>query len=156
MLTLRLNRPTTCAASNASLFAAPFERLFAGFPLPEAAFTPIVDSGASRASTPPTNVWEDDANVYVEMELPGLTLDKLDITFAGNELSISGERTAATPENAVVHRRERSVGTFTRTLRLATPIDSDRVSATFEKGVLEVTLPKAHEARTRKIAVKTN
>lgn len=104
---------------------------------------------------PPLNVWEDGGNVFVEAELPGFTMDRLEVTMVGSELTIAGERPESQlPEDAVYHRRERSAGRFTRTLTLPVPINTDAVTAEMTNGVLLVTLPKAEAVRPRKIEVK--
>ncbi len=108
------------------------------------------------AAYPEVNVWEDDANVYVEAEIPGIGMDDLDITMLGGDLTITGERRAPqAPQGAVFHRRERPEGRFARTISIDVPVDADKVSASLESGVLMVTLPKAEAARPRKIEVKT-
>jgi HSP20 family protein len=103
---------------------------------------------------PALNVWEDDGNLYAEAEVPGLTMDNLEVFVVGDELTIKGERKQA-DSNATYHRRERGVGQFSRTLRLPMPIDADKVEASLKDGVLSVRMPKAEAARPRKIEVRT-
>ncbi len=118
--------------------------------------------GASRAggassgtSVPPINVWEDEQNVYVESEVPGLAMSELDISLTAGELSIRGRREPhAEQEGVTYHRRERTSGEFQRTLRIGVPIDHEKVGASLTQGVLLVTLPKAEAAKPRKIEVK--
>ncbi|HEX3148341.1 MAG TPA: Hsp20/alpha crystallin family protein [Gemmataceae bacterium] len=111
--------------------------------------------GTHAVAAPALNVWEDEAAFYVEADLPDVPADKLDITVKeGTRLTVSGERKAHEPANAVWHRQERFAGAFTRELTLPTPVDADRVDAKFEHGVLKLTLPKSEAARPRKIAVK--
>jgi HSP20 family protein len=106
-------------------------------------------------AAPALNVWEDDGAFYVEADLPDVPADKLDVTIKeGNRLVLAGERKATEPANAVWHRQERFVGTFTRELTLPAPVDADKVQAKFEHGVLKLTLPKSEAARPRKITVK--
>jgi len=105
---------------------------------------------------PALNVWEDQENLYFESELPGFTIDEINLSLVGNELTISGERQEEAPQGAIYHRRERPAGgggRFSRTLRLAMPIDGDRVAAVLTNGVLSITLPKAESARPRRIPV---
>lgn len=109
----------------------------------------------TAAVAPALNVWEDEAAFYVEADLPDVPADKLDVTVKeGSRLTLSGERKATDPTNAVWHRQERFAGTFTRELTLPTPVDADKVEAKFEHGVLRLTLPKSEGARPRKISVK--
>jgi HSP20 family protein len=112
---------------------------------------------ASGRAVPALNVWENEHALHVEAELPGYSLENLEITTLGNELTIAGSRTEATPENATFHRRERTTGgtsQFKRTLRIGVPIDAEKIAAKLEQGVLTVTLPKAEAAKPRKIEVK--
>ena len=107
------------------------------------------------AAGPAMNVWADEQAVYVEVDLPGVDVDKLDISVTeGNKLTIQGERPVLELPNAVWHRQERGTGTFTRSLTLPTMVDADKVEAKFENGVLQLTLPRAEAAKPRKIAVK--
>ncbi len=104
---------------------------------------------------PPLNIWEDEGAVYVEAELPGMSLDDLEIFVTGhNQLTIRGERKAPEIEGATWHRRERAFGTFSRVITLPVDVDADKVEATFHNGVLRIVLPKTAASRTRKIAVK--
>src|SRR5579885_27944 len=107
-----------------------------------------------RSAYPPVNVWEDAENIYVEAELPGLSLNDLEIYVTGNQLTLKGERRQPVPEKAVWHRQERGFGPFSRTLTLPFDVDADKVDARFENGVLTVKLAKHESARPRKIAVK--
>jgi HSP20 family protein len=109
----------------------------------------------SAAVAPALNVWEDETAFRIEADLPDVPVDKLDVTVKeGSRLTLSGERKATDPVNAVWQRQERFTGTFTRELTLPTPVDADKVEAKFEYGVLKLTLPKSEAARPRKIAVK--
>jgi HSP20 family protein len=110
---------------------------------------------ALAGTYPPINMWEDDNNVYVEAELPGMTQDELHIFVSeGNQLTIAGERRPCTFEKAAWHRQERGYGKFQRTFPLPVRVDADTVEAHLEQGVLLVTLPKSVSARPRKITVK--
>jgi HSP20 family protein len=113
-------------------------------------------ASAFGSLVPPVNVWEDADHVYAEAELPGVDPEKLDLSVAeGNQLTIQGERPVVEHANAVWHRQERAAGTFSRVVPLPTLVDAERVEASFESGVLRVTLPKAEAAKPRKISVKT-
>lgn len=115
---------------------------------------------ASRPTTrnvfPPVNLWEDDNNLYVESELPGLALSDLELHVTGeNQLSIKGERKRPESAQGTWHRQERGFGSFARVVELPSLVDSSRVTAEFKNGVLLVTLPKRAEAKPRRIEVKT-
>jgi HSP20 family protein len=104
---------------------------------------------------PAVNLSEDTENLYVRAELPGVKAEDLDVTVVEGRLVIRGARTIAKEqEGANYHRREREGGTFRRTMALPERVDPGRVSAALKDGVLTVTLPKAEEAKPRKISVK--
>ncbi|MCS6975886.1 MAG: Hsp20/alpha crystallin family protein [Gemmatales bacterium] len=126
------------------------DRIFGrwGFELPTAALP-------FAAAYPPVNVWEDEEFVYAEAELPGVSMDNLEITVTGtNQLTIKGERKPTGPEKAEWHRRERAFGAFERILELPVPVDPAKVEARLENGVLTIKMAKGAEARPRKIVVK--
>ena len=104
---------------------------------------------------PAANLWQDDDNLYVEAELAGLAREDIELTVAGNELTIKGARPEwKTPEGVAVHRRERATGSFNRVVHLPLEVDAAKVQAEFCNGVLTITLPKAELARARHIPVK--
>ncbi|MCS6851445.1 MAG: Hsp20/alpha crystallin family protein [Gemmataceae bacterium] len=106
---------------------------------------------------PAVNAWEDDEAVYLEAELPGLDLSKLEIfVTGGNQLTLQGERQPNVPADGVWHRQERGFGKFARVLTLPVPVDADKVDARFEHGVLRIKLPKSETAKPRRIAVKAD
>lgn len=109
-----------------------------------------------RSGFPPINVSEDEQAFFVEAELPGFKLADIDINLLGNELTLSGSREIAEPQNAQFHRRERVSGRFSRTLRLGAEIDAAKVTATLDQGVLVIKLPKPETAKPRKIDIKSN
>jgi HSP20 family protein len=106
-------------------------------------------------SQPAANVWERDDAVLVEMEVPGIKSDQVDISVAGGELSVKVTRSEVAENVIAYHRRERPIGAFTRVLRLPVEVDANRVQAELHDGVLTITLPKAESAKPRKIAVVT-
>jgi HSP20 family protein len=108
--------------------------------------------GASRAQ-PAANMWEGDEAVVVELEVPGLKSDQVEISVVGNQLTLELERPDVQQEGVTYHRRERPVGSFTRVLRLPAEVDANRVEAGLRDGVLTITLPKAESAKPRKIQV---
>ena len=125
------------------------DRLLTGFfgPAVEGVLPPVF------RSQPAANVYEQGDALQVEMELPGIKNDQIDISVVGNELSVKINRPELEEDNVVYHRRERSVGSFARSLRLPIEVDADRVAAELHDGVLCITLPKAESARPRKINV---
>lgn len=105
---------------------------------------------------PALNLTDDGNNFYVRAELPGVNPESLDISVVEGQLLIRGERKIEPEEQkAGYHRREREAGFFRRTMTLPTRVDSGKVSADMKNGVLTVILPRAEEAKPRKISVKT-
>lgn len=103
-------------------------------------------------SYPALNVWETDIELFAEAEVPGLKMEDLEVLVEGAELTIRGQRTP-TETSGNVHRRERGVGRFSRTVQLPVEINADKVQAVLRDGVLTITLPKAERAKPRKIEV---
>jgi HSP20 family protein len=108
------------------------------------------------AAYPPVNVWDDNDNVHVEAELPGMKLADLEINVtATGELKLKGKREQTpTPKKAEWHRQERPFGAFDRTVMLPVDVDSSKVEARLENGVLTIQLAKRPEVKPRKIPVK--
>jgi HSP20 family protein len=105
---------------------------------------------------PLVNVWEDAEAVYVQAELPGLDLKDLEIyVTGGSQLTLKGERKRQVGEKAIFHRQERSIGNFVRVLTLPFTVNSDKVEARLENGILQVKLAKHESAKPRKIVVKS-
>ena len=105
---------------------------------------------------PPLNVSEDAEAFRIEAELPGMLQDQVKIDIVNRtQVTISGERPAGDREAGRWHRRERGFGPFQRVVKLSAPVDADAVEAKLENGVLRLTLPKADEARARRIVVKS-
>ena len=103
---------------------------------------------------PLVNLTEDRDNYYVRAELPGVKGDALDIQVTGNNLSISGERKIASEEEgARYHRKEREAGTFSRMIGLPGDVDTDKVEAKLENGILTIAVSKAEIAKPKQITV---
>ena len=116
------------------------------------------DSPAQRSygtRYPAMNLWEDGDAAWVESELPGLSMEDLDVTVTGKDVTISGERKIGEQKDASWHRRERPQGRFTRRLTLPWEIDADKVEAHFRDGVLTVKLPKCESCKPKKVKVLT-
>jgi len=117
-----------------------------------------------RAGFPAVNVRETDDALLVEAELPGLACGDVDVSVAGDELVLKGERAAAGPKEAtgdgaapdvVWHRRERGHGGFQRRIQLPVPVAAELVEARLVDGVLSIRCPKAPECQPRKVPVST-
>ena len=104
--------------------------------------------------TPAVDVFETKDAVVLKVDLPGLTADEVDVEVDENVVTISGERVLKdTVEDGNYYRLERSYGSFSRSLTLPQGIKADEVVASFTDGVLAVTVPKAEEAKPRKVAI---
>ena len=115
-----------------------------------------VEGGNTPAGVYPLlNVSHDSENVYVRSEIPGMTLDQLDVSVTGRSLTVKGERSISDEHDGVrYHRREREAGKFRRQLNLPTDVDGERVHAKYQHGTLLVVLPKSESAKPRKIAIQ--
>jgi HSP20 family protein len=104
---------------------------------------------------PAINARQDDDGLTVTAELPGVKAENLSVETEGAVLRISGTRAApGDVKDEDYHRRERRHGEFHRELRLPAGLDTGRIEAKLADGLLTVRLPKAEEAKPRKIAVK--
>lgn len=112
-------------------------------------------NGGTAPSYPALDLWQDDDNLYIEAELPGMRLEDLEIYVSGeNQLGIKGSRDVPEYEKVSWHRRERTYGEFTRAVNLPCPVDEDNVHASLKHGVLTITLPKIEATKPRRIEVK--
>jgi HSP20 family protein len=118
---------------------------------PRNAFVPA----RSPRHYPAVNVAEDTDQIVVEALAPGIDVQALNISVLRNQLTISGAK-AALAENTPrenVHRSERGVGRFVRTITLPAEVDDSKVRAEYAAGILTIYLPKAEVARPRQIAI---
>ncbi len=92
---------------------------------------------------PPVDVHETDSGLVVHAELPGVTVEDIDVQVDDGVLTVSGKREQQREEKGQTwHRRERSFGYFERSVRLPKNADAQHIQATYNHGVLEVTVPK--------------
>jgi len=112
----------------------------------------------SNAWVPAVNVEETADHIVLTAEAPGLTLEDLNVEIENNILTISGEKREEREEghdNRRYHLWERRYGSFRRSFTLPRTVDSDSVEARFDNGILTIQMPKAAEAKSRKIEVKS-
>jgi len=122
----------------------------------------LLDSAVTGTSTlqPATlglalDIAESENEYVVKASLPGINLNDLEITYANNTLTIKGEvREEQELEEARYHLRERSYGSFARSITLPAGVESDKIEANYEVGVLTLRLPKAEEIKPKRIAIK--
>lgn len=112
------------------------------------------DAFATDTAWPRTSVFEDEDGLTLVADVPGLREGDLELSLDKDVLSLSGERKLAVPEGHTVHRQERRGTRFQRQFTLPYKVAAEGLSAELKDGVLTVKLPKAAEAKPRKIAVK--
>jgi len=104
---------------------------------------------------PSVDVTETKDKLLITAELPGLEVKDVNVTVSGDILTIKGEKTKEEEEkDEHYYHCERYRGSFQRSFRLPVNVQADKVDATFDKGVLKVTFPKAEEAKKKNIKVK--
>ncbi|HUM04578.1 MAG TPA: Hsp20/alpha crystallin family protein [Terriglobales bacterium] len=103
---------------------------------------------------PPVDVYEDEHNVTLKIEVPGIEEKDIDVRIENNTLTVHGERKFEKEEKEENYRRvERQYGSFTRTFTLPQTVDQESVQADYDKGVLKVKLAKKAEAKPKQIKV---
>src|SRR6201998_1936194 len=106
---------------------------------------------------PPVDVYEDEHNVVLKVEVPGIDEKDIDVRVENNVLTVHGERKVEKEEKEENFRRiERQYGSFTRTFTLPSTVDTENVQANYDKGVLKINLPKKAEAKPKQIKVNVS
>jgi HSP20 family protein len=108
--------------------------------------------GGNRGFLPPVDIWEDDQQVVIQLDIPGCDLDDLSAEAVDGQLVVSGERTVSHGAQRR-YRSERWQGRFVRSFTLPPGVDGANISADYEDGVLTVTLPKPDEAKPKTIEI---
>jgi len=103
---------------------------------------------------PPLNVWRGEGGVLVSAEIPGVSIDNIELTVHQNTLTIKGKSVPGgnIPEESF-HRRERHYGPFARTIALPYNVDSDKVKAATNNGILTVELPRPETEKPKRIEI---
>lgn len=114
--------------------------------------TPNGERAEEQFITPPATVLENADGYTLEVEMPGVNKETLEMWIENNELTIVGRRSMPTVEGTLLHRESRSEN-FRRAFELDPSIDADKISAKIEQGVVRLTLPKAEQVKPRKITV---
>lgn len=127
------------------------DRVFEGF------FRPLrwLEEAGAETLAPPIDIAERENEFVVRTDLPGVKKEDISITLENGVLTISAEykKEDEQKEGDRVIRQERRYGRFVRSLRLGVPIDEKQIKANYKDGVLELILPKAEEAKPKKINV---
>ncbi len=112
-------------------------------------------TGTDSAWAPAVDILETGDNLVIRAEVPGVERNAIDVKVEDNTLILSGERLReAETDDTQAYRRERVYGSFVRSFTLPKTVDAARITAEYKNGVLEVTIPKAEEAKPRKIDIK--
>ncbi|MGH9495217.1 MAG: Hsp20/alpha crystallin family protein [Candidatus Sulfotelmatobacter sp.] len=112
------------------------------------------DALTTSSFAPAVDVYEDEHKVSLKIEVPGIDEKDIDVRVENNTLSVHGERKIEKEEKEENYRRvERQYGSFTRTFTLPQTVDTENVSANYDKGMLKITLPKKAEAKPKQIKV---
>ncbi len=106
----------------------------------------------TRWTALPLSMWEDEHNVYVEVDAPGMTHNDIDVSVQGDEFVLRGERKC---ERKQAGYDTRSYGRFEQRVTLPAAVDADKIEAKLANGVLSITFPKSDEAKPRKITIKS-
>ncbi len=106
----------------------------------------------ARPAVMPLDAWRDGDKFVAEFDLPGVKADSIDLDVEQNVLTVHAERAALDPEREMVSA-ERPRGVFSRQLFLGETLDTDGIEASYEDGVLRLTIPVAEKAKPRKIAI---
>jgi HSP20 family protein len=108
----------------------------------------------TSAFAPPVDVYEDEHNVTLKIEVPGIDEKDIDVRIENNTLTVHSERKFEKEEKEENYRRvERQYGSFTRTFTLPNTVEQESVQADYDKGVLKITLAKKAEAKPKQIKV---
>ena len=110
-------------------------------------------SGGLRQLTMPMDAYREGDQFVVRFDLPGVDPDSIDLTVERNVLTVRAERKWSPAEGQDVVVAERPRGTFTRQLFLGESLDTDRVAASYDRGVLTLRIPVAEQAKPRKVEV---
>ncbi|MFE9442143.1 Hsp20/alpha crystallin family protein [Streptomyces sp. NPDC006602] len=100
----------------------------------------------------PMDAWREGATFFVELDLPGVTPESIDLDVERNVLTVKAERKPTYGEDTETVITERPAGTFSRQLFLGETLDTERIGASYEAGVLKLQIPVAEQAKPRKIA----
>ncbi|WP_320173653.1 Hsp20/alpha crystallin family protein [Maridesulfovibrio sp.] len=103
-----------------------------------------------KASYPPLNIVEDKNNIYIRAEVPGISIEDMEITVTDKDLVLKGERKL--PEGRYF-RQERPSGVFQRIVSINTTVDVDKITASTKDGILNITLPKTEASVPRKVGI---
>lgn len=104
---------------------------------------------------PVVDISETDTHLVVKAELPGIDVKDVDVSITGDQLTIKGEKQEEKEEKGENrYRSERYYGTYQRVIDLPTRVEEDKTEATFNKGILTITLPKVEKVKRKQVKIK--
>lgn len=115
-------------------------------------------NGESGAAMLPMDIYETENEVVVKAAVPGVKPEDIEVTVTGDLLTIKGEFKSESEEKDEKrnwHRQERRFGSFSRQVTLPAGVNTDACQADFENGVLKLTLPKAEEAKVKRVQIQS-
>ena len=116
--------------------------------------TPRINTEQSRSWNPVVDVYENEAQITIKAELPGIDKDNISLDVKGRVLSLRGERQDdRTEDNETAYRRERFFGRFERAFSLPYEVDPEKIQADYKDGVLTVEVPKPEKQQPRQITI---
>ena len=117
---------------------------------------PVDEQPQQYVFTPPIDIFETDEGLVLQADLPGVTVETLELQVQDNKLTLFGRVTPSVSDDAVAVHLEYEVGDFLRSFILSDNVDHDRIRATMNDGVLKIVLPTAPAAQPRFIEVKSD
>src|ERR1041385_3863592 len=112
------------------------------------------DALTTTSFAPPVDIYEDEHNITLKLEVPGIDEEDIDVSIENNTLTVHGERKIEKEEKEENFRRiERQYGSFTRSFTLPNTVDAGQVNANYDKGLLKIRLAKKAEAKPKQIKV---
>ncbi len=135
-----------------------FDRLTEDFwrrPFPSLLFGDRWPLPTISIKAPSLDVFEEKDELVVKADLPGMNKDEIEVTVTENVVTIKGEKKKEEEvKEKDYYRRERSYGSFVRSVELPCEVKSDQIKANFKDGVLEVRMPKTEEAKKKAVSIK--
>jgi HSP20 family protein len=113
----------------------------------------LLGSARARSQWMPMDAVRHEHHVELRFDMPGVSPDSIDVEVERNVLSVRAERTWSPPEDAEVLAQERPQGAVTRQVMLGEALDTERLEASYDAGVLTLTIPVAEQAKPRKVEI---
>jgi HSP20 family protein len=114
---------------------------------------PITYAAESADWVPASDIMENEKEYHLSMEVPGIDMNKTEITYSKGVLTVKGEKVKDSNSDDLCQCAERYSGSFERSFRVSRDIDGDKIDATYKDGILKVVLPKTGESSVKKIAI---